>query len=475
MSRSFRPGSSPTRGSSRFSGALRFGPSLVSASALIWAGAALADTTISTAVTAPVATSTAASGQPDNVIITGSVRPTSGAAVTLDSNNTVAITGGAVSTQNTDNTTGILIKGGLTGGVTSTGVIEYDETATPATNDKGIIDAPFATGTGRFGIRLIGPGAFTGVINNAAGGGITVQGNDSAGISLESALVGSVLNNGTMTVSGSRVFGIHTLSTVSGDVSSVGSITATGQGAQAIAVGGDVGGGVIVQGAITVTGYRYTTRVTDTKFLSELGPLELLQDGPAVSVAGNVGKGFLVAAPPTLDPNNTDVNGNGVADASETTGVITSYGAAPGVVVGAVGRNVSLGNVGTGATTAYGFVNNGTIAGFGVYDGVTAAAIWHVRDLVPLERIAPQLAARSTRIIAISACVAEQLEKDGVPAEKITVIYNGLDPDEWRPLERSHLRESLGIAEDAFVFGVVGQLVPWKNHAAFIAVAAEDA
>ena len=99
-------------------------------------------------------------------------------------------------------------------------------------------------------------------------------------------------------------------------------------------------------------------------------------------------------------------------------------------------------------------------------------AIWHVRDLVALGKLGPQLAARSARIVAISACVAEQLQKDGVPAEKITLIHNGLDPDEWRVRERSHLRESLGIPDDAFLFGVVGQLVPWKNHAAFIAAAA---
>lgn len=98
--------------------------------------------------------------------------------------------------------------------------------------------------------------------------------------------------------------------------------------------------------------------------------------------------------------------------------------------------------------------------------------IWHVRDLVPLDRIASQLAAKSTVVVAISGCVAERLEKDGVPAEKIVIIHNGLDPDEWRPRERSWLRESLAIPEESFLFGVVGQLVPWKNHAAFIEAAA---
>ena len=319
----------------RRSTALRFGPSLVSISALIWAGAAAADTTISTAVTTPVATSTANAGAPDNVIITGSVKPPGGAAVTPDSNNTVANTGGTLETQDVNNTTGILVKGGFTGAVTNTGVIEYDETTVAATSKLGVITGPFATGSGRFGVRLVGPGDFTGAINNAVGGTITVQGNDSAGISLETNLLGSVLNGGSVTVTGDRTYGIHTLGTVSGDVSSLGSVTVTGEGAQGITVGGNVGGGVIVQGAISVTGYRYTTRSTDTTFLGELVANDLLQGGSAVSILGNVARGFLVDAPPILDPNNADVDGDGIPDASETTGVITAYGSAPVVVVGA--------------------------------------------------------------------------------------------------------------------------------------------
>lgn len=100
-------------------------------------------------------------------------------------------------------------------------------------------------------------------------------------------------------------------------------------------------------------------------------------------------------------------------------------------------------------------------------------ALWHCRDLVPLQKMAPQLANKATKIVAISNCVADALEKDGVSRDKISVIYNGLDPDEWRPRERSIVRELLGIPDDAFVFGVIGQLVPWKNHRAFIEAAAK--
>ncbi len=99
-------------------------------------------------------------------------------------------------------------------------------------------------------------------------------------------------------------------------------------------------------------------------------------------------------------------------------------------------------------------------------------ALWHCRDLVALGRLAPQLASKAARVIAISGCVADFLEREGVPREKITTVYNGLDPDEWRPKARSFLRESLGLPTDSFVFGAVGQLVPWKNHAAFIEAAA---
>lgn len=110
-------------------------------------------------------------------------------------------------------------------------------------------------------------------------------------------------------------------------------------------------------------------------------------------------------------------------------------------------------------------------------------AIWHARDLVSLERIAPALAQRATWIIAISGCVAERLQADGVPPEKVRIIHNGLDPDEWHPrgknsensdgnARQSQLRQSLGLGSETFVFGCPAQLVPWKNQEAFIEAAA---
>jgi len=105
-------------------------------------------------------------------------------------------------------------------------------------------------------------------------------------------------------------------------------------------------------------------------------------------------------------------------------------------------------------------------------------AIWHARDLVSLAKLAPSLASRSTFVIAISHSVAKKLEEDGVPADKIRTIYNGLDPDEWYPRDGKsgvQLRETLGANDNAFIFGCAGQLVPWKNHVAFIEAAAQIA
>lgn len=102
-------------------------------------------------------------------------------------------------------------------------------------------------------------------------------------------------------------------------------------------------------------------------------------------------------------------------------------------------------------------------------------AIWHARDLVSLGNVAGALAARAACVIAISGCVAERLQNDGVPGDKIRVIHNGLDPDEWMVHDDDNrvreLRASIG-AESSFLFGCPAQLAPWKKQSIFIEAAA---
>lgn len=327
---------------------------------LALASAAYAETKITTAFTTPVKTSTAANGARDDLTIdtTGSVKPTaSGAAVTLDSDNKVK-NAGTIGFNNVSNATGVLALGGHTGAVTNAGVISLVEDYTPEDTDKdGDLDGPFAQGSGRYGVRVTGPGAFTGDVRNDAGGSITIKGNDSAGVSIETQLNGALVNAGTIRVTGDRSVGLSAVS-VSGDVKVTGEILVQGEGAVAVSLG-DVAGGVVLQNAVTATGFRTTERLSDAA-RAKLDADDLKVGGSAVRITGDVGKGVLIERP--------------AADSTGATGVIAAYGSAPALALGAADRATTIGAVGTG-DNAFGLINKGSIIGAGVNDGFSATAL----------------------------------------------------------------------------------------------------
>lgn len=341
----------------------------------LMASAAQAETVISTETTAPVATATAASGAPDDVRIAsgGSIKVTSGAAVTLNSNNK-ATNEGSITIEDASDVAGILAVGGVTGEVKNAGTITIKETTETTDSDgDGDLDGPFATGSRRFGIRVTGPGAFHGGVQQTAGS-ITVQGNDSAGISVETAIDGSVRTVGAIAVTGDRSYGVHTAGTVGGDVAVLSTVTVQGEGSVGVAADDNIGGQLVMGNAITVTGFRYTTRGSD-EAIAKLEADDLLIGGPAVRVRGDVFGGVTVDAPPAdLDSSNADEDGDGVADASETTGVISSYGSAPALQIGSDSRSVRLGVDGRPAG-AYGLDIRGTVQSAGVYDGIATTGV----------------------------------------------------------------------------------------------------
>lgn len=341
---------------------------------LLSAGVAHAETKISTATTSPVATATLAAGQPDDLTIeaAGSIKPQSaGVAVTLNSNNQVK-TAGTIGFNNLDTSTGILVEAGRTGGVTNTGAISLLEDYTPEDTDKdGDLDGPFAKRTNLFGIRLTGAGAFTGNITNGTGGQITVEGNNSAGISLESRLNGSLINAGAVSVTGDASKGIAATS-VSGDVKITGGVVVQGEGSIGVSLG-DVNGAVQLQNVVSATGFRGLQRLGDDA-RGKLDADDLKVGGPAVLIAGDVGRGLLLDRPPEdKDANNKDEDGDGVEDANEQTAVLTSFGSAAALEI-AAGRDITLGVVGTG-DAAFGLVNKGKISADGVNDGFAATAL----------------------------------------------------------------------------------------------------
>ena len=340
---------------------------LTPVSFLFAAAPLLAETVVSTAVTTPVLTGTLA----DNLRISsaGSVKPTSGSAVTINSNHTVK-NEGAIAISNANNATGILANAGVTSAITNSGSIVIDETYAPTDTDSdGDIDGPLAQGSGRFGIHALG--AFTGNIVNS--GNITVEGNQSAAIALDGPLTGSLSSTaGTIVVVGNDSAGIRTAD-VSGNLSLYNTaITAIGANAVGVAVTGDVGGALTFQSSILASGYRYTTSPTDP---SKLDSDDLLQGGPAVQVAGDVAGGILFdARPADTSTTDTDEDDDGIADSSEPNSTVTSLGSAPAVAIGSTTSDIAIGAVAS-STAGHGLVVKGTVGGIGLYKGVAATGM----------------------------------------------------------------------------------------------------
>ena len=347
---------------------------------LLYAGGADAETQVtSSSRTTPIATSTANDGAADDVKITadGAIKPTaSGAIATLDSDNTLT-NAGVLSTNNVSDSIGVLVLGGHTGTVLNSATIslveDYDYTDD---DDDGDYDGLFAKGSGRYGIRLTGSSPFVGSITNDSSGAISIEGNDSAGISLEAALTGSLINAGSISVTGDRGYGVRNTGTISGDLTSTGSISVLGAGSVGVAVDGDVAGVFKLQGSVYSTGYRVTSRYSDPDDQALLDADDLLQGGGGVRVTADVGGGVLLDAPPTdtNDDTSDDEDGDGTTDSSEGTASITAYGSAPALLIGSDTRAVSIGAVGTG-DDAYGLLIKGSVTAAGIHDGITATGV----------------------------------------------------------------------------------------------------
>jgi hypothetical protein len=358
---------------------------------------ARAQTTISGNTTTPVATATANNGAPSDLIITGTVIPTtSGAAVTLNSNNSVTIQG-SVGFSNVNDAVGLAVRGGFTGQIINTGEINLNEsyTATVDTSD-GLNYPPFAQGENRFGIQVTGTAPFNGSITDT--GTSTIQGNTSEGIDLQAPITGSLLMttvtpsttsgtiatlaNGSIVMTGDNAVGLNVESTsgIGGDLK-ITAVSATGVGAQAVVVNGAVGGEVDISGAVTATGYETTTRNTNPSIASLYLAEQMQQGGPALTIGASVGAGIIVSAPPfPIDTTvNVDNDGDGVPDTEQGTGSATSYGAAPAIVLGGVHpMNVGLYVTGenspqpAGQGGLYGFIIQGNVTANGIFDPSTS-------------------------------------------------------------------------------------------------------
>ncbi len=71
--------------------------------------------------------------------------------------------------------------------------------------------------------------------------------------------------------------------------------------------------------------------------------------------------------------------------------------------------------------------------------------------------------------IAVSRWVSESIGRIGVPAQKRTYIYDGIELDKLDlQADGNAFRQRHGIAPNTFVVGLVGLLIPWKGQELFV-------
>jgi len=385
---------------------------------LLAATGAQAEIVISNSRTTPIQTSNATGSAADNIRIAsgGSVLVNTGVAVTLDSNNSIDLDSGGFVTMDkaASGATAILVQGGNTGSVTIGGGITVNDTLESAdlkdTDNDGDLDGDFVEGTGRYGVRFTGADAFIGDLVVESSGSVRVEGNQSYGISIESALNGSLRQLGSVSVVGNDSYAVRVTGDISGDVVVAGSVSATGGNSAGVSLEGDIAGGLTIQSSVTTTGYRYTTSPMERPetgasdsvlYRDELDADDLLQGGPAFVVAGNVANGVVLDIAPsygsggidgdsdgdgvkngdedddgdgTKNREDSDRDGDGIADAGESAASLVSLGGAPALLIGSTSSSVTLGVAGTG-DNAYGLINRGSLSGSGVYDDIDAHAL----------------------------------------------------------------------------------------------------
>ncbi len=83
----------------------------------------------------------------------------------------------------------------------------------------------------------------------------------------------------------------------------------------------------------------------------------------------------------------------------------------------------------------------------------------------------------AARIVAVSHSVAAQLRAEGtVPAEKISVVQNGIDVDRFRKgqekFSRQQFLEAWALPSNSLLIGTVGELTPLKGQEDFLRAAA---
>jgi glycosyltransferase involved in cell wall biosynthesis len=117
------------------------------------------------------------------------------------------------------------------------------------------------------------------------------------------------------------------------------------------------------------------------------------------------------------------------------------------------------------------------LAAFAVRRNPVAKLIVTRHVLFQLNRLHRITLAKSSRIIAVSQAVASQLRADQIaPAERITVVLNGIDTRRFQKararFDREQFLRDWKLPDNFLLVGTVGELTPLKGHVEFVKAAA---
>ncbi|HUY35204.1 MAG TPA: glycosyltransferase family 4 protein [Pirellulales bacterium] len=92
-------------------------------------------------------------------------------------------------------------------------------------------------------------------------------------------------------------------------------------------------------------------------------------------------------------------------------------------------------------------------------------SVAHLRDIIKLSRAAVADLNRHKRLLAVSRATRDFHVAQGLMADTVQVLYNGVDLEQFRPKAATGwLHRQLGLPSDAVLVGTIGQLVMRKGH-----------
>ena len=261
---------------------------------------------------------------------------------------------GVITGNDGTNQSGILVKVGGNESILNDGSITVTDSTLATT-------LPLTQGQNRYGIQIdtgVGKPHYVGSITNSDTGSITVRGNHSAGIYVNTGgMNGSIVDQGTIGITGNNSFGILVnrgapLFGTAGNIQISNTIDALGQGSGGVLLNGKITGQLYIDSTIRSDGYYVgavvTARPTD---FSDITAKNIQQAGSAVAVNANAGKGILV----------------------DTSGVLLTYGSAAALAITPAAGITA--NIGPTSKTASDLLIRGEVSGNGLFDNVDSTAV----------------------------------------------------------------------------------------------------